>query len=269
MRTGKTLLNAVYVLLLADSGVKVHTNLSIFDGNGKGVWNPRLNGGLGDWTGKRHPNARIINPYDLVIMLEGGRCQSPEVIFLQEVYGWFNSHKSTSDVSDLEDQFVFQSAKLNYDWFIDSQLTMRVGGSLRKMADIRFQAEHDIDNQQFIYHELDTSFPDLDIQTGEESTLPYSIASQFWDRYDTYERSKPIGLAERKLKMSQTDSRLMNQFIEEQVKAVFPKLKNYGVLLPFDLNVTKTKDILMQEDFPVGFASFVCERLKTRMKYTP
>lgn len=266
-RSGKTLLNACFVLLLADSGVKVHSNLSLFDKNGKGVWNPRLNGGLGDWSGKRHPNARVITPYDLIVMLEKGRRPSQEIIFLQEVYGWFNSHKSTSTISDLEDSFVFQSGKLNYAWYVDSQLTMRVGGSLRKLATKRFEAEHDEENQCFNYYGLDIKQPDLDIRTDEDSTLPYSIASMFWNRYDTYERSKAIGFAENKLKLAQTDAQLMNQFINEQVDAVFPKLAKYNILGVFDINVTRVKDILMQEGFPVGFASYVCERLKSKMRY--
>lgn len=260
-RSGKTCLNATFVILRADAGTKVKSNYSIFDKNGKGEFKN------GHWTGKKHPNVEIINPYDLVELLEKDRCKKPEIITLQEVYGWFNSHKAFGDPAELEDSFAFQSGKLNYEWYVDTQLPMRVGGALRKMASIRYKAINDYENEQFIYKELDPDVSDQDIETGEESSLPYSIASKFWNRYDTYEKSIPIGYEETKLKMAKTDVRIKNKIIEAQVSKILKVLPKYHVLHYADMNVTKTKDMLMQEGISDIFAPFVCERIKSKLKY--
>lgn len=249
----------MFCLILADNGTKIHSNYALFDTDGKGTFQN------GDWTGKKHPNVNIITPYDLVGMLEGERCNENQIITLQEVYAWFNSHKSMSDISDFEDTFVFQSGKLGYDWIVDAQLVTRVSGALRKLANIRIEAENDIENHCFNYYLLDIHFPDKDIRTGESFSISHEFAANFWNRYDTYVRTPPLGLAELKCKMETLEPHYMNQTIERQTQLIYSKKDTFGILTSRDVNVTAVKDALIQLNEPLAHASYVTNRLKLKM----
>lgn len=276
VRNGKTFFTAMMALLLADSGVKVYTNFSLFDQQGKGRW-------LGDrWSGKIHPNVKVITPYDLVLMMEAPRRTTNELIALQEVYGWFNSHRSMSDINDCEDTFVFQSGKLGYDWQVDSQLTMRVSGALRNLSNNRYEAEKvtlcsakycpndcpNLANCYFAYYELNPKITNQDIRTGENDiNIPFSFARFFWNRYDTWERSQPIGFENMKLKMQMNEPALMDDTIETQVALLLENKEKFGFQVSADVNQVGVKDALIQLHKPYAFADSVTNRLKLRLKY--
>jgi hypothetical protein len=260
-RTGKTLLISMLANVFADSGFKVHANLSLFGKGGKGEF-------IGNgWTGDANVNARIISLYDLVLMMEKGRVSPNQIICMHEIYGFMNSHKSLSDIVGFGEAFVCQSAKLGYDWLIDSQIVMKVDDVFRKLADFRYESEKDTLNKVFRYHKLDVSQPDKNVRTDEQFTIPFVLARYYWNRYDTYTSYVPVGMAEMKIKMEALEPQLMNARIENQVALILKNRFKYGLVSPTDINTTVVKDALIQLGEPVAFYGYVSNRLKLKLKY--
>lgn len=238
VRTGKTLLLAIIALLFADGGGKVHSNFKLIS-----------------------DNARIIQPYDLVKMMLGERCLTGEMIVLQEVYAWLNSHKALSVINDFESTFVFQSGKMGYHILADSQITMRVDSSIRKLANVRFEAEKDESEECFRYWFLDVRLPNDDVRTGDYFEVPFAMAELFWNRYNTYDRTPPLGMARMVMEMERLEPKLMNASIERQVKLL---LENRGKLV--DCSKVSVESALLELDEVPVFASYVANRLKLRLR---
>lgn len=260
-RSGKTfLLNLIAHILYLEQGLNVQGNFPLFGASGKGQY---INGA---WTGKLHPLYREIQPYDLVQMLIGERCASTEALFLHEVYAWFNSHKSLTDINDFEDTLVFQCGKLNRHIWYDAQLIMRVDGALRKLASARWESERDDDNRQFIYWELDAKISDQDVRTENNFTIPYAAAAAYWNQYDTYSRTFPIGLVELIAKMEKTNPAVLKERVNSQIELLAEYGKKYGLESPRDVSKAACEYALLMLDAPVAHAGLVAIGLKLKLR---
>lgn len=276
-RNGKTLLVAYESLGYLDTGGKVHGNFSLFDLNGKGEWVKGKDGS--EWSGKFHENFRAIGLYDLVLMFIGERCVVPEKIALQEWYGWLSSHKSLSDVNDLQAALVFQGGKLGYDFIGDSQVSKRVDNSVRILADYRYEAvrESVCDSVScsprcpnlavchFRYFTLDTDFPNEDVRTGDFFDIPFSFANLFWNRYDTWCRTLPVGLNQIVAKMAKLEPEIMDKVIESQVEKLLSKADEYGFRRGRRVTQIMVKDALLREREVPVFYAYVANRLELRL----
>lgn len=247
-RTGKTLLISGLSIMFADQGTEIYSNLDLKK------------------NGETHPNCQIITPYNLVQMMEAGRRKKTGIITIHEIYAFFHSHKALSDINNFGGAFVCQSAKLGYIWLIDSQLVNKVDDNFRALAEYRYEAEKDTQNKQFNYYELDTSITDKDVRTGEYFSIPFELASCWWNRYDTYTPNPIIGLSELKTKMQKLEPKIMNQTINNQVKMILEKKKELGLYFAGDVSTLWVKNALLELEQPLAFADFVALRLKRDMQ---
>lgn len=260
-RTGKTfLLNLLAHILYLDNGLKVQGNFPLFGAEGKGTYQG------GKWSGVIHPNFREVQLLDLVEMLFAERCEPTEALFLHEVYAWFSSHKSLSDVNEFESNLVFQCGKLNRHIFYDAQLIMRVDGSLRKLASARYEAERDDENRQFIYWELDLQCPDKDLRTGNNFTIPFDFAAAYWNQYDTYSRTFPLGLAETLAKLERMSPPHLKKSIKKQVDLLLKEGADYGIESSSDCSTIAVKYALVQLEEPLAHADLVTVGLKLALR---
>lgn len=234
---------AILSLLFADAGGKVHSNFPL-----------------------ESENARVIQPYDLVKMFFGGRCEPAEVIALQEVYAWMSSHKALSEINDFESAFIFQCRKLNYHIFVDAQLTMRVDSCLRKLANYRLEAECDDDAECFRYWVLDVRCPNEDVRTGDFVEVSFEFASLFWDRYRTYDSTAPLGLGKMVARMEALEPSLMNATIERQAALLWEKRGLYGLDGRRKVTKVMVDDALLREHEVPVFSAYVANRLELRLR---
>ena len=260
VRQGKTLLLAIISLLFMDCGGKVYSNFKLFGEDGKGEF---VNG---DWSGVLHPNVKIIQPYDLVKLLLGGRCSEAVIISLQEIYAWMSSHQALSQINDFENVFVFQSGKLGYHIISDAQITMRVDSAIRKLANFRYEAECDDEAQCFRYWSLDVRFPNEDIRTGDFFEIPFAVAELFWDRFDSYEPTQPIGLSKMVAEMEKLVPSLMNATIRRQTDLLFAKRFELGFYEVRDCKKVRVENALMELDEVPSFSAYVADRLQLRLR---
>lgn len=144
----------------------------------------------------KHQNVQVIDFYDFVNLLAQGRHPGRSLIAIDELQGWIDSRVSSSKSNRYATYVLFQSAKLGYDIVYTTQVNMRADIDYRTLADIRLKAEKDTANRQFVYTVMDPDVQDKEVPTGQELVIPYSVASVWWDRYDTYEAVRPVGLAE-------------------------------------------------------------------------
>lgn len=257
VRQGKTLLLAIICLAFAWCGGKVHANFKIY-----------------------HKNIKKIKPFDLVRMMEGKRKIRGEFIALQEIYAWMNSHKSLSSINDFESTFVFQSGKLGFHILGDAQLTMRVEGAIRKLANVRLKAERvslcssddcpldcpHLDECVFRYYYLDPKHTNEDVETGDYFDIPFRLACVFWDNYDTYDRTPPIGIMKLVYEMMRLEPRLMNKEVERQYRLLYKVRGKYRLTTISGCSKIAVEDALLQEGEAPFFASYVSNRLKQRLR---
>lgn len=258
-RTGKTFLIAMLTSLFMDGGTIANANLPLFL-QSKGLY---VNG---DWTGARHPNYRPLTMYRLVQLMEKGRVQPNQLLTVHEVHSFMHSHKSMGDIGLFGSIFIGQSAKLGYDWLVDSQITMKVENTFRELADIRLKATRNDEAQCFTYLFLDPAYPNDDVETGESFSIPWTLASQFWNRYDTFDNSPPVELATLKANMEKLSPVDMNNRINRLADLLEKEGGNYGISGPSDCSKIAVEDCLLQLGQPLAFSAHVANRLKLRFR---
>lgn len=258
-RSGKTAIISLVAALIMDGGGLVHANLQLFESH-KGKYEN------GNWTGKLHPNYRPLTIYKLVEIMEGRRVEPNQTLLAHEIQTWLHSHKAMTDVGLFGSIFIGQSAKLGYDWLIDSQITMKVEDDFRKLADCRLKAENDAENKQFTYHILDTNYPNEDIDTGESFNIPYAIMQFYWNRYDTYVPNPPVELAELKAKMEKLVPDILKHQVENLVKLLMEKRELYGLEYARDVNKQAVEYALMCEALPSAHAGLVAVGMKLSLR---
>lgn len=223
-------------LMLCDEGYKVHANY---------------------WLDS--PNADRITPYQLINMLEGERCEQEETICLHELYAWMSSHRSMSTENELESAIVFQSRKLNINILGDCQLIMRAENSLRYLADFRIEATNEPENERFVYYWLDKKITNADVRTDDCFAIPYSEAEKYWNRYHTYDREKPLGMARMLVEMEKSEPYLALARVEKQVAILIEK-----GLVPRALTKQAVDYALLRAGEPTTFSPYVLEALRQR-----
>lgn len=258
-RSGKTSLIAMLSQMFMDSGVIANANLPLFE-TSKGQY---ING---DWNGPRHENYRPLTMYRLVQLMEKGRVEPNQFLTIHEVHSFMHSHKSMGDIGLFGSIFIGQSAKLGYDWLVDSQITMKVENTFRELADIRLKAERNENEQCFTYHILDTAHPNEDVDTGDSFNIPFSFASLYWDRYDTYESSPPVELEELKANMEKLSPKDKNARINRAVELLLKEGGQYGLNGPGDCSKVAVEDALLQLGAHPAFSLNVAHRLKLKMR---
>lgn len=228
-RTGKTLLISLFGLYFADLGFQVYCNYQL-------------------------DKAQEITPYEFVCHLRDAKPQEKPVFYcLHEIFSWFSSHKSFSDINELGAVFLCQAEKLNRHFFIDSQITKKVDDNFRKLANKRYEAEKLEDS--FLYHELDVDFPDDDVRTGECLTIPFTVVSQYWNRYDAYSRNMPLGFTDLLTKLQKLEPKLMNDTINHQVNLLRGSKQRF-------FSLVSVEDFLLQNNESPAFAKYVYNRIK-------
>lgn len=214
----------------------------------------------------KSPNYSPLTFYQFVCMLKNDKPFRPFIIVsLQEIHGWLNSHRSMSDNSEVADNLVFQASKLGINIVGDTQIVTRGSNSLREMANYRFEAEKDTLNNQFIYHEIDTSYPDDTVYTDEDFAISFKLASKFWHRYNTFQPSVPLGMGELLTKMEKHEPKLMFQTIERQTQLILDKPKETNILSIQDVTKIRVELALMKLEQDCAFSSYVVDNLKQRM----
>lgn len=257
-RTGKTILIAIFGLLLGDSGVKILSNFTLDT-----------------------KTAEKITPFKFIELMEGERVTPGQTLILHEIWAWLNSHKTFSPENDVESAFVYQAAKLNFDIFCDSQIVSKVDSSLKKLANYRYEATAErLCNRAdclglacvhcleccFTYYELDVKQPNDDVRTGNSFDIPFALAAQFWNRYRTYDRELPLGFAEMKGRMEILEPKIMLKTIARQTEKLIQKRYEYGLITPADVTLIAIKDALYQEGEIVAHAAYVQNRIKNRIR---
>lgn len=228
-RTGKTFLISLFGLILGDYGFKIYSNYQL-------------------------QTAQEINPYEFVCHLRDAKVSDSISFYcLHEVYSWFSSHKSFSDFNEMSAVFLCQAEKLNRHFFIDSQISKKVDDNFRKLANKRYEAEKLTD--RFIYHELDIDFPDNDVRTGNSIQIPFSFASLYWNRYDSYGRNMPLGFHNLITKLETLEPKLMNATINRQVELLKKSKKRFTSKIAVE-------DFLLQNNESIAFSKYVHSRFK-------
>lgn len=228
-RTGKTFLISLCGLLFGDMGFQVFSNY-------------------------RLERAVEISPYEYVCHLRDAKPQIKPVFYcLHEIYSWFSSHKSFSDINELGAVFLCQAEKLNRHFFVDSQISRKVDDNFRKLATKRYEAEKLKD--RFVYHELDIDFPDDDVKTGLAFEIPFAIASKYWNRYNSYSRNMPLGFTDLLVKLQKLEPRLMNETIERQVKILKDSKQRF-------FSLVAVEDFLLKQNESIAFSKYVYSRFK-------
>lgn len=242
LRNGKGILATKIALSVADNGGVVKANYHL-----------------------ESPNAEYIDFYDIVKMLEQGKQKKRTLLVIDEIYGWLESRISSSKVNRFASYFVFQSAKLGYDIIYTSQLTMRVDCSLRELCDYRVYAQKDAKKQYFKYYFLDTSKPNEDIPTGKIWRLSFKEAAKFWDRYNTFEGVKPLGMQELFVEMEKYAPERQNKTINRQVR-ILSSLIEKGKL-PQDTRKIAVESALLDLGESTANAAIVSYRLGLPLQY--
>lgn len=256
-RSGKTFINFYLSYLEALKGTVVLRNY---------LWAPEL------------PNNTEISPYDMVRLLDGGRVPYRRLFSLQEVDKWFNSYRGMSDVSIAEAAVVFQAGKLGINIIGDSQLVGRVDSCLKDNADERWEACpyrlcdrekclglscKNIRFCKFRYYQLDTRFRDKLVRLPKApKVFPFRLAVKFWDLFDTWTLTKPVGWDSLKVAMERTDSSIMNDRINEQVELL---LSEKGCKCWRKTDRVSVKSALLELGESPVFADVVSCRLGLRL----
>lgn len=211
---------------------------------GKGVWNAALTLDKLD-TGSykecltnyplQHPLVRQISLYEFLSLLKREHDFSKVLLSIQEIWAWLNSHRSMSDVSELEDALVFQSGKLGFDIICDTQINMRTLGSLREMTSERWLAEKfgdtkaDFETGYFQYTQLDKRFKDnVPLDGFVPVRIPFTVAALWWDRFNTYERTMPFGYGKMLLSMAAAEPAIMNEEVNAAVELLYKNRELLG-----------------------------------------
>lgn len=238
MRTGKGVFATYLGLYVAEAGNPVDCNYHI-----------------------TNPMVRWITFYDLLEFLKKPRQSPPHLLIIDELPGWCDSYVTQAKSSRYATYFLNQSAKLGYDLIFTSQRTMRADINFRELSDARCRAEKNEEHKCFEYHWLDPEETEEDVDTGRVTRIPYELAAQFWERYDTFEAVPPIGLDEILVEMEKYDPQRMNATIERQVSILLGKGE-----LTLAAKLIDVKDALLELCEPVCYAPYVHVRLLRRLR---
>lgn len=238
MRTGKGILATFLGCYVADKGNPVDSNYTI-----------------------KAPNFHLIDFYGLLEFLKQKRQSPPHLLIIDELPGWCDSYVTQAKSSRYATYFLNQSAKLGYDLIFTSQRTMRADINFRELSDARCRAEKNEEKKCFEYHWLDPEQTEEDVETGAVTRIPFEMAKQFWDRYDTFEAVPPVGLDEVLVEMEKYDPQRMNATIERQVSILLAKAE-----LTLAAKLIDVKDALLELCEPVCYAPYVHVRLLRRLR---
>lgn len=234
LRQGKGILMTLLGLLVADSGGEILANYHL-----------------------KTPNASLLDFYDFLYLLKKPRQKRQKTILIDELPTWIDSYCSTTSKSNrMASHFCNQSAKLGYNLIYTAQRTRRADINYREMVDLSCQAQKNEEAKMFEYTILDPEFVDEDVPTNRKIRIPYALASQFWNRYDTYESVVPLGLDEFFFELEKTDPARLNRAVDRQVHLLNAS-KYRG-----NCSVLSVKNALLQLGESVVFADLVSARLK-------
>lgn len=241
LRQGKGILATMLGLAVADEGGQVLSNY---------------------WADS--DNWKTIDFYDLCLLMQKGRQEPQKLIIIDELPGWLDSRVSMTKANRFGTYFLFQSAKLGYNLIYTAQLNMRTELAFRELCDLRVMAEKDEEKKCFKYSILDQAETDADVPTGRSFSIPFELASSFWNRYDTYEAVAPVGMSELFQEMEKFDPVRKLKTVQAQAEVL--RLKQ-GLGPAAKLN--EVKYALLCEHLPTTFASDVHVALQRSLTYTP
>lgn len=167
------------------------------------------------------PNVHWIDFYELLTFLKKPRQTPQHLLVIDELPGWCDSYVSQSKSSRFATHFLNQSQKLGYDLIFTSQRSMRADINFRELSDCRLRAEKK--EGYFKYHVLDPDEINEDVETGKTLKLPFSLAQQFWNRFDTYEAVPPVGLDAVLSEMQKGDPERLRVELDRQVQILLGK----------------------------------------------
>lgn len=195
LRQGKGILLTNLAIDVANSGLPVLSNYKI-----------------------DHKNCKTIDFYDFIKLIKQPRAEQQTMLALDEIQNWLDSYIGQSKSGRYGSYLIFQSAKLGYDVGYTTQLTMRAQNTLRELADFRIYAKKDSAAEKFYYFWLDPNITDDDVPTGAGFTITYEQASEWWNRYDTYEAVAPAGIDDFFNSLLKDDPKRKNERIDQQVE---------------------------------------------------
>lgn len=206
----------------------------------------------------QHKNARKIEFPEFISLLLKGRTASKELLILDELPTWIDSRASMAKTSRFATYFIDQSAKLGYDVVFSSQRSMRADIEFRELCDQRYRAKKDEKNKVFLYDILNPEVYDRDLTTGKTLKLPYASASRFWNRYDTYEAVKPVGIEALLAEIQKHNPAWANSAINKQTNTLYEKLELFSL---HGITPTTVKNALLSLELPTTYAQYVHLRL--------
>lgn len=238
-RTGKGVLMTFFSLMLADSGQIINSNYHMDS-----------------------PNVQYITFYDLLSFLKKPRQEPIRTNNIDELPGWCDSYVSSSKSSRFASHMLNQSQKLGYDMMFSSQRSMRADINFRELRDAALKAERV--EGGFIYHVLDPDETEEDVDTGKTIKLTDEMASQYWNRYDTFEAVPPVGLDEVLVEMQKFDPKKMDAFISQQCRAILEGYPNVTCV-----STNATAELLLGLGESTRYAGLVYARLNRWRQQTP
>jgi len=172
-------------------------------------------------------------------------------IFLDEAYTWIEARTSGNALNLLTSYLIYQKRKRLLDIYMTAQMYSSLDKRARKLANIIVMCETRIDFKKddfnFIYQDKDKGF---------ETTfmIPYRIASNYFNYYDTYEIIKPQNLARLEFNILKNNPKGLIKKIKEISKIVKPQIS----IITHD----SVKTSLLINGFDIGYEKFLYPYLK-------
>lgn len=214
----------------------------------------------------KHPNAKIVEPYDLIDFLEmGEKNPSNSPLFdadlsFQEMQNWLESRLGQDKTNLAIGYFIVQAPKMGFNIDYDCQLNSSVDKRLKQNASARFEAEKRSNGVR--YYELDLEHTEENVRTGRKKFLSLDfLRSYVFPYYNTHKVSIPIGFKTLKMQMQKDSPQHMKETIKFQADLIE---KNLHLL--YDGTRASVEYALIQLGEPCVFSSSVCIELKIRRK---
>jgi len=105
-------------------------------------------------------------------------------IFIDEAYTWIESRHSGKALNLLTTYFIFQKRKRFLDIYLTEQLFSSIDKRARELSNIIIECKSRVD---FKKDDFEFWYIDRDSNIDFEFIIPYNIAKQYFEYYDTYE----------------------------------------------------------------------------------
>jgi len=172
-------------------------------------------------------------------------------LFLDEAYTWLEARTSGNALNLLTSYLIYQQRKRLLDIYLTAQMFSSLDKRIRHLVNIIILCQPRVNFKKDDFHFI---YQDIDIGIETSFMIPYKIAKNYFEYYNTYEIIEP-----------QNVSRLEFNLLKNNPKRLLEKIKEIAKIVESQISIIthdSIKTVLLLNGFEIGYEKFLYPYLK-------